>query len=257
MKTTPEAQSLDEALDAFLAEQPKERECETHPGQTCKLSRELTRLCAGVNGDGSFSFTGHFSPCPLCERERLLSQGVPPALVHCAFDNWRPRNDSERQHLELVREFARVRRGFLFLLGPVGTGKSHLAVSIMRAFSSALFVRQAQLLRQLRQHYHNDAVANPIAGAQGAGLLVLDELGVSSGGRDEQPMLDEILAARYERRLPTVVTSNLAWNAIAAALGERLEDRLRESTFRVLVFEGGSHRANRRAACFAGTERGA
>jgi DNA replication protein DnaC len=257
MKTTTEKQSLDEALDAFLATEPREQECEQHPGQTQKLNRELTRDYAGVDGDGCFSFHSRFSPCPICERERLLRQGVPLALVHADFVNWRPRTDGERQHLERAREFALVRRGFLFLLGPVGVGKSHLAVGIMRAFSSALFVRQAQLLRQLRQHYHDSAIANPIAGAQEAGLLVLDELGVSSGGKDEQPMLSEILAARYEQRLPTVVTSNLTWKGVAAALGSRLEDRLRESIFCVLVFAGNSHRAKRRAAYFEGTERNA
>ena len=185
----------------------------------------------------------------------MLKQGVPPALVHATFNNWLPRTDTEREHLALVQEFARVRRGFLFLLGPVGVGKSHLAVAVMRTFSAGLFVRQAQLLRQLRRHYHDNAVENPIADAQKARLLVLDELGVSSGGRDELPMLDEILASRYEGKIPTVITSNLLWEDISTALGERLADRLNESTFRVIVFTGKSHRAQRRDNYFAGTER--
>jgi DNA replication protein DnaC len=258
MKTTTTAkQSLDEALDAFMAKQPKEQDCPDHPGQKQKLSRPLTRSRACVTAHGGYEFVSAvYSSCPLCERDRLRAQGVPLALVHATFENWTPRTDTEREHLELVREFAaQVRRGFLFLLGPVGTGKSHLGVAVLRTFSAGLFVRQVQLLRQLRQHYHNDAVANPIAGAQETRLLVLDELGVSGGGRDELPMLDEILASRYEQQLPTVITSNLSWEEISTALGERLADRLNEACFRVLVFAGKSHRAKRRDNYFAAGER--
>ena len=256
MKTKTTTASLDAVLDAFLASQPTERDCENHPGQKQKVSRQLTRRNACLTADGGLVFhSATYAPCPLCEQERLLRQGVPPALVHATFDNWAPRTPTEREHLAVVQEFARVRRGFLFLLGPVGIGKSHLAVAVVRAFSSALFVRQAQLLRQLRQHYHDNAVANPITSAQKARLLVLDELGVSSGGRDEVPMMDEILAWRYEQQLPTVITSNLTWEEISTALGDRLSDRLNESCFRVLVFAGGSHRAKRRDCYFESTER--
>lgn len=245
--TTSAVSEVDVALDAFLAERPKEEECGEHPGQKQKLSRELTREYAYRSRDGGIEFNGPvYSACPLCERNRLLRQGVPPALVHSTFNNWLPRTTTKHEHLSLVQEFVRVRRGFLFLLGPVGVGKSHLAVSVMRAVREGLFVRQAQLLRQLRRHYHDSAVENPIADAQEAGLLVLDELGVSSGGRDELPMLDEILACRYEQKRPTIITSNLTWEQISTALGDRLADRLNEACYRVLVFAGKSHRADRR-----------
>src|ERR1035437_6239724 len=250
MKTTTEQRSLDSVLDAFLATQPQDRDCEDHPGQKQQISRVLTRRRASTTADGFAFFSAAYSPCPLSERDRLLKQGVPPALVHATFDNWTPRTATERQHLADVQEFTRVRRGFLFLLGPVGIGKSHLAVAVMRTFSAGLFVRQAQLLRQLRQHYNDTKVANPIGEAQETRLLLLDELGVSSGGRDELPMLDEILAWRYEQQLPTIITSNLLWEDIAAALGDRLE----ESCFRVLIFAGKSHRATRRDSYF-GTKR--
>jgi DNA replication protein DnaC len=257
MKTTTEQRSPDSVLDAFLATQPPDRDCKDHPGQKEQISRVLTRhRCASVTTDGGIAFySAAYSPCPLCERDRLLDQCVPPALIHAAFNNFIPRTDAEIEHLAVVQEFAQARRGFLFLLGPVGIGKSHLAVAVMRTFSDALFVRQAQLLRQLRAHYHNDTIANPIAGAQKARLLVLDELGVSGGGRDELPMLDEILASRYEQQLPTIITSNLLWEDISAALGERLADRLNESCFRVLVFAGKSHRAQRRDSYF-GAQKG-
>src|ERR1035441_2739950 len=119
--TTTTASAVDVALDAFLAERAKEEECAEHPGQIQKLSRELTRERAYRSRGGGIDFNGPvYSACPLCERNRLLSQGVPPALVHSTFDNWIPRTSAEREHLALVQEFVRARRGFLFLLGPVG-----------------------------------------------------------------------------------------------------------------------------------------
>jgi DNA replication protein DnaC len=167
------------------------------------------------------------------------------------LDNWTPASDEEQRHLAAVRTFAtEVRRGFLMLLGPVGIGKSHLAVAVARKFQHLLFVKQSTLLRQLRATYSDKKAVDPIERCQEAELLVLDEMGVSGGGKDEWPMLSEILDHRYGHLLPTVVTSNLSWDELRAELGERIGDRLRESAHAVLAFAGESHRPAHRAAYF-------
>jgi DNA replication protein DnaC len=77
-------------------------------------------------------------------------------------------------------------------------------------------------------------------------LLVLDDAGLSAGGRDELPMLHEILDYRYGRKLPTVVTSNLPWDELRNLFSERMEDRLRQCSFEVLTFSGPSYRSQLR-----------
>ena len=111
-------------------------------------------------------------------------------------------------------------------------------------------VKQASLLRLLRATYGDKKADDPIEKAQYARLLVLDDAGLSSGGRDELPMLHEVLDYRHGERLPTIVTTNLPFEQLSDALGERMADRLRESTFRILTFNGSSHRREAREHYF-------
>jgi len=49
------------------------------------------------------------------------------------------------------------------------------------------------LLRARRDTYADKSAFDPIERAQGARLFVLDDAGLSGGGKDELPMLHEIL----------------------------------------------------------------
>lgn len=55
-------------------------------------------------------------------------------------------------------------------------------------------------------------------------------------------LLFDVLNERYERRKPTLMLSNLTAQEVAAYLGERVMDRLREDGGRVIVFDWESHR---------------
>ncbi|MCX6923056.1 MAG: ATP-binding protein [Verrucomicrobia bacterium] len=246
----------DVAFQAFIAGQLPVRPCDFHPEVECSIALAPTFENYRVRVGWSQEYTlPIYEECPKCRAQRirkwLARAGVPEVLHDCTLDNWTPDTDQERQHLEAVRTFTNdVRRGFLVLLGPVGVGKSHLAVAVLRRFSCPIFIKQSTLLRQLRATYSDKEAADPIERCQEADLLVLDEMCVSGGGRDEWPMLSEILDFRYSHLTPTVITSNLGWDELRGELGDRLGDRMREAAHAVLVFAGASHRAERRDAYF-------
>src|SRR5579862_1623184 len=127
---------------------------------------------------------------------RLLGANVPFSLLGASFKYWMPRTDEERAHLETVQRFAKAPRGFLLMLGNVGTGKSHLAVATMRqrieAGRSALLYRQPELLKDLRKFYDAEG-PDPRDGCAAVDLLVLDETGLASGGKDELPLITEVI----------------------------------------------------------------
>jgi DNA replication protein DnaC len=154
------------------------------------------------------------------------------------------------RHLVTVKGFLIKRTGFLVMLGNVGTGKSHLAVAAMREWRAAVFIKQSSLLRELRATYRDRAACDPVSRCQDAGLLVLDEIGLSAGGRDELPLLHEILDYRYGEHRPTILTGNLGLDELRGIIGERLSDRLRECALPVLIFSGPSHRPERRGEYF-------
>ena len=197
-------------------------------------------------------------PCDECDahkreietREALIRMGVPATLVHCRLENWNPKDTIDVGFVASITRFASTRRGFLFLTGSSkGIGKSHLAVGALREIGGGIFTTASRLLRQLRLSYDGKA-QNPIPSAQRTKCLVIDELGVSTGGIDEVPMIIEIVTARYEYKRPTIITTNLAQSEMMAMLGERIADRLTEATWGYIELTGKSHRAEAREKYF-------
>lgn len=236
---------------AFMATQPAVVRCRVHPDCERRIDEQLTARATANNIGG---FKAGYTPCPKCledlQLERLQGYGVSDNLVHATFENFTPDDESEAGHVEVVKSFCEIRRGFLVMLGGYGTGKSHLAAAALRTIGKGWFVKQSSLLFALRQTYRNKAAFDPIERAQSARLFVLDDVGLSAGGRDELPLLHEILDYRHGERMATIITSNFEWDIITNVIGERMADRLRESAFRVLTFTGTSHRRDARQRYF-------
>ena len=231
---------------AWLAELPASLPCEWHPGKVRVLDRDASET-ASLYAQRA---VGIHLPCPVCavetqfrvDTQRLRKAGVPDRLLHCSLANWKPEDAAGEAVLAKVREYSVAPRGrFLILFGSVGSGKSHLATGVLRA-ASGLFRTQARLLRQLRDSYNDDEVRNPINECQDAKLFVLDDVGLSGGGRDEGPMIYEILSYRADMARPTILTCNGVPEAMWSFLGERLYDRVRGSDPLVVILTGTSHR---------------
>jgi DNA replication protein DnaC len=186
--------------------------------------------------------------------ERLRRAGVPSNLLHATLDNWQPNSNDDRSNLEMVKAFAQTRCGFLVMLGDLGTGKSHLAVGLARQFKSPMYITQGELLRRLRSCYRDKTAIDPVDQAQQADLLILDEMGLSAGGRDEMPMLHDILTHRYNERKPTILTGNISLDQLKSLIGERMTDRLKESAYPILIFGGTSYRIEARKRYFQDNE---
>lgn len=185
----------------------------------------------------SGTFTPAFAPCCECRDEKTSEarrafwrrRGVEERNIDASLDNFFPLGDAKKTAvLEKVCAWQAKGTGFLLLYGSPGTGKGHLATGCLKAHGAGLFVKQADMLRDLRDSYATNSTTACVAAWQDAGLLVVDEFGLSGGGKDEEPMLYQVLAHRYDHRRPTVITANLNLDELKARLGERLVDRIRE-----------------------------
>ena len=140
----------------------------------------------------------------------------------------------------------------LWLIGGVGTGKTHLGCAIAQAVQfqrqrGAVVMTAREMIRTLRDTWRPDSQRkeSDVIGALGSvPLLVLDELGTSFGTDAELTQLFDVVDARYQLRRPTVVISNLNGPAVREAVGDRLYDRLREGAT-VLACDWGSNRQPR------------
>lgn len=134
----------------------------------------------------------------------------------------------------------------LILLGPVGTGKSHAAVAACRPChdTSGLDVRFAplvELLDLLRPGGPEDAFAALAA----VDLLIVDDLGSERATDWTAERLGALVNRRWLEARPTVCTSNLDPDTLAAALGERVFSRLIGCDAVVLRLTGDDRRRRR------------
>lgn len=136
----------------------------------------------------------------------------------------------------------------LILKGPVGTGKSAAAaLLVMQCVDDkipAWFADCTSLLSDLSaihalgQANKFDALEHRLMRAD---VLVLDDVGQERGDSWAQEQLEKIIAQRYAKMRPTVITTNLTEAQMAGRYGERIIDRLRQ-TSESIVFKGKSFR---------------
>ena len=210
--------------------------CEAHPDAPARpLDLERT-LAASVDAD---KFAPVFPPCLECaavarDRRRWELAGFPERVLDATLANFQvPRKELERARDKAARfaVSAPGRGGFLILLGTTGTGKGHLAAGACKKITprgSAVWMLHAALLTKLRDLYGTGRVESFLEHLAGVDVLILDEFGVSAGGKDEAPVLYQVLAARHDKRRATILTSNEEMPDVKKALGFRLEDRVRE-----------------------------
>ena len=123
------------------------------------------------------------------------------------------------------------RTEWLLLGGSHGTGKTHLAAAIanlrIQAEREAVFIVVPDLLDRLRAAYSpNSEITYDelFESAREAELLILDDLGAQSSTPWAQEKLYQILNERYNRRLPTVITTNLRLDDMELRLRSRIGD---------------------------------
>ncbi|MFN0093877.1 MAG: ATP-binding protein [Dehalococcoidia bacterium] len=167
--------------------------------------------------------------------ERLSNLGP---LTRHTFASFRGEGRDARA-LEVAQAFAREPQGWLTILGPSGTGKTHLAAAIanarIAAGEQALFMVVADMLDHLRSGYDADAedlsFDQLFEHVRNAPLLLLDDIDGSAGTPWAKEKLFQILNHRFNSQLPTVFTASGA----AKTLDLRIESRLRDANFGQVV----------------------
>ena len=142
----------------------------------------------------------------------------------------------------------------LIFAGPIGTGKTHLAIALgveaTKQKRRVLFTRAADLVRQLLEARDARELTRLQQRLLRVDVLIVDELGFVPFDRVGGELLFNLITDRYERRA-TVVTTNLAfaeWVTVFAGdekLTTALLDRLAHHAT-VITTKGKSYRMRKR-----------
>jgi DNA replication protein DnaC len=256
-----------------------------------KSVTEICPLCAGSGWKSVPGSAEHgVTRCDCQVRARagslIAAARIPKRYEHCELSEFTTDFPGADRSISLahitasrfVQEFDPREGKGLLLVGGIGTGKTHLAVGILKELvatrgCSCLFCDYRELLKQIQNSYNDSVqateleVLRPVFEAE---VLALDELGAVKPSEWVWDTVSLILNTRYNDNRTTIITTNFPDEPAATALelsprssafaatrretlgdriGERMRSRLHEMC-RIVKMEGPDFRQKFKSASF-------
>lgn len=202
------------------------------------VDREVCQKCFGSGMEVVPGMGARICECRRRDAHslRLAKARIPKRYEKCHFNTYdRKLTDSQKKALRLAGDFTQnfpaVDQGIL-LTGPVGVGKTHLAVSIIKGLTErgfpCLFYEFGALLKEIQDSYNPNTKSSELtvlAPVLNVDVLVLDELGASKPTDWVRDTMAHIINSRYNDKKFTIFTSNYP-DERSAEGKETLEDRI-------------------------------
>lgn len=189
----------------------------TPPRVNCSRCHD-TLFILRASGD----YTSIFLPCPQC---------LPPAVYTVA--NFKKVKGTEAA-IEATRNFIKRRKPpWLVILGGHGAGKTHLARAVSRYCIEHMvdvrYVYSIDLFDTLRAGFQFRDDAGAVSQLERnyiqPEVLIVDDFGAEKESEWVRERTEKIFNYRYEKRLLTMITSNLKLEEFIPAIKSRMLDK--------------------------------
>lgn len=205
------------------------------------MTERLTSLCPEC-GDTGWVVRDRGAVSCKCQVEKRIRAALPERYHSARL------SDFSQATVQQAVTWLGDRGDGLLLVGPAGTGKTHLAAALTRACMEVgqpvMFRRAAELYQAIRESYDQSFAEGTVLNEYAAvRLLVLDDLGAGALTDFERRYALEVLDKRLNALRPTVVTTNWPLKEIRERMDERIASRL--SSFKLLAFTGKDKRERR------------
>ena len=238
-------------LKRALKLEDEDAPCRDCTGLPCKkkVNKHIKLFSIEIDDDGYIyprTGTCEFRRKELIQRgldRKLKSSRIPQRYFGKTFDDYEV-DESNAEAVNWAKSAIETKRG-AFLYGKRGTGKTFLASLVAQEFLNAgystIFIKVPALLTEVRDTFNGKGErteAEIMREVYNVDCLVLDDFGMEKPTKFAGTTLCQVIDARYDRNLPTVITSNYPLERIERELnnatdgesynGSRIVDRLAE-----------------------------
>lgn len=231
--------SLDELMIALLTKRGEEEDGFPVPAKVeiekCSLCGEDAYLFHYAEEVKRYCLSDKCDPRigpPKSKAQRLVDyywsfSRVPASLKNARFGNYKQDTEAKKKAFQACNYYAHeVKKDNpirLFIQGNNGTGKSHLALSVIRKIMSepknemsCLFISEQEIVEMIQSTYNNNPVystARCFEIFEKVDLLVIDDLGQQLGNDHTLRVIKNVVNKRSGKAL--IVTTNMSDNQLS------------------------------------------
>ncbi len=226
--------NLDSSIDELLKKIPQ---WENLPDRDPEANQ-----CPLCDGYGNIiDENGKARPC-ICVRKEIVQSGISEARIPTRYnkvtlDNFETPSSSLKASLQFAREYVQnyslENPKGLYIYGTTGSGKTHLAIGILKGLIEkgfdGVFYNIVDLLDSIRSTFDPNSESSPkgrLTQEQERQIIVLDDFGVQKTSAWVVDRLYALINRRYQDCKTLIITSNIKSKDLLKQVETRLVSRI-------------------------------